>query len=106
MALEGKDLVAYCGIYCGGCGGYKKGRCKGCKDGGGFKSCPVRICCQERNYETCAECDQLLGCKKLDNFIASLFSFIFRQLPRIEKIKRIKEIGIEAYIKSQGGIHG
>lgn len=106
MALEGKDLVAYCGIYCGECGAYKKGKCKGCKEGGGFSRCAVRICCKERSYATCAECDEFLTCKKLDNFIARAFAFIFHQPPRIEKVKRIKEMGIDVYIKEKGRGNG
>jgi len=106
MSLEGKDLVAYCGIYCGVCGAYKKGGCKGCRDGGGFKSCEARTCCHERNYATCAECDEFAACKKLDDFIAKFISLAFRQPSTVEKVKRIKEIGVDTYIKEQGENNG
>jgi hypothetical protein len=30
--LVNKDLVAHCGLYCGACGAYLKGRCPGCHE--------------------------------------------------------------------------
>ena len=93
-------LVAYCGLYCGGCGSYKKGRCKACKMDGGFSRCQVRKCCTELNYQSCAECDKYLNCKTLDNFIAKIFAFIFRS-DRKGNLGQIKEMGIEQWAREQ-----
>ena len=88
------QLVAYCGLYCGNCGAYKKGRCKACKDGGGFSSCKVRLCCVDREYQSCGECEEYLDCKMLNNFISKIFGFIFRS-DRKGALGAIREVGIE-----------
>jgi len=36
-----KDLVACCGLYCGACGAYLKGRCPGCRENS--KACVLKI---------------------------------------------------------------
>ena len=96
MAEDTVRLVAYCGLYCGNCGSYKRGRCKGCLDGGGFSSCRVRASCIEKGYRTCAECDEYLDCRILHNFISKIFSFIFRK-DRKASLRAIREQGIEAW---------
>ena len=64
---------------------------------GGFSSCKVRKCCLERDYVSCAECDEYLNCKKLNNLISKIFGFIFRS-NRKANIMAIKEIGIEKWV--------
>lgn len=101
MADESKSqLVAYCGLFCGGCGSYTRGRCKGCKDGGGFSSCKVRICSIDREYRSCAECEEVLDCKKLNNFISKVMAFIFRS-DRKGNLQGIKEMGIERWAEER-----
>ena len=89
-------LVAYCGLYCGSCGSYRRGRCKGCLDGGGYSSCKVRASCIERGHRTCAECDECPDCRILDNFISKVFGFVFRT-NRKANLRAIKEKDIEAW---------
>lgn len=89
--------VAYCGLWCAGCGAFKKGKCSGCKEEGGLKSCPVRICSKERNYLTCAQCESYTICKKLNNFILKMFSLVFKS-NRMDNLTKIKEKGIEVFI--------
>jgi len=95
-----KNLVAYCGLYCGSCGSYTKRRCKSCKSGGGFSSCKVRICCEEKNYETCAECKDFQTCKILNNFISKIFGFIFRT-NRLSNLTEIKDKGILVFAEER-----
>ena len=74
-------LVAYCGLYCGACGAYRRGRCPGCHDNQKATWCKVRTCCIENGYASCAECrtvDDPRDCKKFNNFMAKLFGLIFR----------------------------
>jgi hypothetical protein len=92
-------LVAYCGLYCGACGRYHKGRCPGCAENAKATWCKVRTCCQEHTYGSCADCQQYanaMDCRKFDNFVARVFGFIFRS-NRGACIARIKEIGAEAF---------
>ncbi len=97
---EKTQLVAYCGLYCGSCGSYKKGKCKTCKDSGGFSRCKVRKCCIELNYQTCAECGKFLECKTLDNFISKIFALVFRS-DRKGNLRQIQETGIKTWAEDQ-----
>lgn len=90
------QLVAYCGLHCGSCGSYRRGRCKSCKGGGGFSRCKVRICATEKSYQTCAECADFMTCKTLSNFISKIFAFIFRS-DRKGNLQGIRELGIEKW---------
>jgi hypothetical protein len=92
-------LVARCGLYCGACGAYLRQRCGGCHDKPKFSSCPVRKCCIENNYASCAECQTFSNphdCKKFNNFISKLFGLIFRS-DRCACIAQIREKGLQAH---------
>ena len=97
--MENSGNVAYCGLYCGACKAFVKGRCPGCHDNEKAAWCKVRSCCVEKNIATCADCDEfenVKDCKKYNNFISKVFGFIFRS-DRAACINRIKEIGIEDF---------
>ncbi len=86
------SLVAYCGLFCGECGSYLKGKCKGCKEGGGFSRCKVRICCTEKGILTCAECEEYTDfrdCKKLNGAIAKVYS-LFSSEDRLGNLEGLK----------------
>ena len=92
-------LVAYCGLYCGACRKYLKGKCPGCAGNEKASWCKIRVCCLENNYASCADCEQfddVADCRMFNNFMAKLFGFIFRS-NRPACVARIKEIGIEQY---------
>ena len=95
-------LVAYCGLYCGACGGYLKGRCPGCHGNTKAAWCKIRACCIERSYRSCAECADFrdpLMCRKYNNLISKVFGFLFRS-DRVACIRQIKEIGIEGHAEA------
>ena len=96
MPETSADMVAYCGLFCGACGSFRRGRCAGCLDGGGFSSCKVRICVKDKDYRTCADCDEYLDCKLLNNFIARIFGLVMRS-NRIGNLTAIKRDGIEKW---------
>lgn len=105
MTENRAELVAYCGLYCGTCGGYKKGRCAGCKPGGGFNACGVRKCCLEKGYRTCADCTQyfdLAKCGKLCNPISRLIG-LFKGSNRPASLRDIKTLGIEEFARRRAG---
>ncbi len=92
-------LVAYCGLYCGACRAYRRGRCPGCRENEKATWCRVRRCCVENAWATCAACDEVgdVGdCAKFNNLIARLFGLIFRS-DRRACVLRIGEVGVEAF---------
>jgi len=93
------ELVAACGLYCGNCGAYLKGKCPGCAANEKASWCTVRLCCRDQKYSSCAECGKFQAfedCGKLNNFISKVIS-IFTRSDRPARLRRIKEIGREAY---------
>jgi len=89
-----KSLIAFCGLYCGACRSYLKGKCPGCKDNVNATWCKVRQCCMENKFQSCADCTtiELMACKKYNNFISKAFGYIFNS-DRSACINRIMEIG-------------
>ncbi|MCE5250137.1 DUF3795 domain-containing protein [bacterium] len=96
-----KDLIAYCGLYCGACKKYLRESCPGCHENEKATWCKTRLCCIEHSYASCADCtvvDNYVECKKLNNFISKLFGLIFRS-DRLACIALIKEKGYEDYAR-------
>lgn len=58
------------------------GECPGCLEGGGDPNCSIRECCRQKGYVICAECTQMIDCKRL------------RQYNTKEELQKIKTIGI------------
>lgn len=73
---KGLDLVSYCGIYCGACPGFHRGRCKGCRATENKQtrkgSCGygMRKCCEDKGLDYCGPCDQY-PCSKINKLINS-----------------------------------
>jgi hypothetical protein len=100
------NLVAYCGLYCGACGSYLKGRCPGCHENAKVGWCKVRSCCIEHSYPSCADCKQFADpsqCAKFDNFIAKIFALVFNSNRRACVLK-IRELGVEGYAAHMAGL--
>ncbi len=89
--------VAYCGLYCATCGAVREGRCEGCKAGGGFTGCRVRLCALDRGFTTCAQCQEMESCGKLNNFGSRLYSLISRSR-RMDNLREIRDGGVEAFV--------
>lgn len=89
-------LVAYCGLYCGACGKYLKGKCPGCHDNVKATWCKVRSCCAEKGYASCANCAAFQDpaeCKKFNNVISKVVGFVLRS-DRRACILQIKKMGV------------
>ncbi len=96
-----QQLVSGCGLYCGSCSKYKKGKCPGCVDNEKAAWCKIRICIREKNITTCAECtefDDVNECKKFNTIFSKFFSLVFRS-DRKASLKKINEIGLDAYAR-------
>lgn len=91
--------IAACGLVCGNCPRYRKGKCPGCRDYEKATWCTVRTCCIEHDWKSCAECTltPLAECRKFNNFMSKLFAVLFRS-DRRACIERIREKGYEAYL--------
>ena len=92
-------VIAYCGLYCGACGRYRKEKCPGCHENSKASWCKVRSCCIENSYSTCADCKEFSNpkdCKKFNNFMSKLFGFIFNS-DRAACIDCIKQTGLQAF---------
>ncbi len=67
-----REMAAYCGTNCETCEWKAKVDCKGCKANKGsmfWGECDKALCCIEKNFEHCGECE-LMPCDKL----SALFS--------------------------------
>lgn len=93
------SLVAACGLYCAQCRSFKKGTCAGCAQNHKATWCGIRKCAAEHGYHSCAECQTFadpMDCKKFNNVMSKLFSFVFRS-DRAACIAMIKGKGYEGY---------
>jgi hypothetical protein len=93
------ELVAYCGLYCGACGAYRRGRCPGCHENQKAGWCRVRTCCRDSGCSSCADCKTTpdpRDCKKFNNIISKLFGLIFRS-DRRACILQIREKGLQGH---------
>ena len=94
-----RNLIAYCGLYCGACKKYLKEKCPGCLKNEKASWCKVRRCCINNGLSSCAECTQyedVNDCRWYNNLIARLFGFVLRS-DRRACVLRIKEIGTESF---------
>ena len=95
------NLIAYCGLYCGACGSYLKGKCPGCQQNHKASWCGIRLCCTANDYDNCALClfyNDPAHCKKFNNVISRAIGF-FLNSDRKASVVLIKEMGPEGYAK-------
>lgn len=100
--VSNPDLVARCGLYCGACRSFLSGRCPGCRENSRATWCKIRTCCAEQNLKTCADCAQFPDpnrCSKFNNWIAKVFSLVFRS-DRAACIQQIRSCGIEGHAEN------
>lgn len=99
MAKTQNSTVAYCGLYCGACGSFKKGKCPGCHENQKASWCQIRSCCKKEKILSCAECKSVSDpndCRKFNNFVSKIFAVLFRS-DRRACIMQIREMGIDAH---------
>ncbi|HLN19295.1 MAG TPA: DUF3795 domain-containing protein [Patescibacteria group bacterium] len=97
--IKDSKSIAFCGLYCGACGKYLKGKCPGCAKNEKASWCTVRKCCIESGIMSCADCKvhaTASECKKFNNIFSKLFGFIFGS-DRQASVDFIKEKGYDAY---------
>lgn len=97
--IADKNLVAYCGLYCGACKRYLADKCPGCQRNNKAQWCQLRTCCRNHKFDSCAACQTFSDpreCKKFNNLFSKIFAVLF-QSNRPACIQRIKEVGIEKF---------
>jgi len=96
--IADKNLIAYCGLYCGACRAYLSGKCPGCKENAKATWCKVRTCCMDNDLQACSACStvELKDCRKFNNFISKAIGLILNS-DRAACINRIKEIGYDEF---------
>jgi Protein of unknown function (DUF3795) len=97
--VSDSERVAFCGLYCGACGRYLRGKCQGCRDNNSAGWCKVRTCNLNHGYSSCAECKDFPDpndCKLFNNFVSRLFALVFRS-DRAGCIAQIRELGIQGH---------
>ena len=67
--------IGCCGAYCKTCIAFKEHTCKGCKIGYNNGSrdilkakCVMKVCCVNRELQSCADCCEYSTCEMLNNF--------------------------------------
>ncbi len=103
-----KNLVAYCGLYCGACPRYKKGKCTGCRENEKLGWCGIRTCNREKGFHNCAECPETAfrACSLVHNGMSRFFAMVFNS-DRDACVARIREVGAEAFAgeREAAGLH-
>jgi hypothetical protein len=71
--IDPKEYIGCCGTYCATCKPFVDGFCKGCRLG--YKEgerdinrakCKIKLCCmREKEFDTCAECEEYSLCEKI-----------------------------------------
>ncbi len=100
-----QGLVAACGLYCGACGAFLKGKCRGCRENAKAAWCKVRSCCLGKNIRSCADCGEFndpKACKKFNNIISKIFGLVFGS-DRPACIALIREKGYGGYSSYMAG---
>jgi len=95
-----EKLIAYCGLYCGACPTYIKGKCEGCRGDSSkcavlYKQCKVRPCCADNGFFTCADCTIYAStkeCKKYNPLLLKIASWV-ESSDRSKAIEMIKAKG-------------
>ena len=99
--VANKDLIAYCGLYCGACGKYLKEKCPGCHSNEKATWCKVRLCAIQNNYSSCADCKMygnIMECGKFNNFFSKMFKIIFKS-DRAACVQLIKDKGYDEFAR-------
>jgi hypothetical protein len=99
QVIEDKNLIAYCGLYCGACSRYLSEKCPGCQKNEKASWCKLRKCCIENGYKSCADCQKFSdvnGCKKFNNVFSKIFAVLFKS-NRKGCIEKIRQIGYDNY---------
>ncbi len=92
--------IAICGLNCAKCGLLETGKCAGCRgpaDKHWSADCGFLACTRVKGLRYCFECDEL-PCEKLTAFANDGYE---HHRITVENLKRMREIGLEAWLEQQ-----
>ena len=92
-------LIAACGLYCGACKSYLKGKCPGCAGNTKASWCKVRACNGDHQTANCAGCQEFGDpnqCGKFNNVFSKVMAIFFNS-NRQADIQHIRKLGPEKY---------
>ena len=96
---EAESLIGCCGLYCGLCSKFQSkapSRCVGCRLGEQHSWCSIWNCCEKKHgFETCTDCNEVFNCEIF------LRRKVVQWIPAAENLRRIKEFGLENWLKEQ-----
>ena len=95
--------ITICGLNCARCGLFKANKCGGCR--GAIErhwspGCKMRSCALGRGHTYCFECGDF-PCENVLSFAGDGFS---HHKTTVENMKRMKTIGIQAWIDAQPAV--
>ncbi len=98
-----KDLLSYCGLYCGGCKNYKENaNCQGCREEPEMvNDCQTRSCAVLKGLLHCGECVDF-PCAILDEFY---HDGLKHHALALENMREIRSIGVEKWLENQKKLH-
>ncbi|MBQ8456384.1 MAG: DUF3795 domain-containing protein [Prevotella sp.] len=96
--VSNMELIAACGLYCGSCRKYRKGKCPGCRANEKATWCSIRKCCHAKGFSTCANCPikDINTCKTFNNLFTRILGILFNS-DRAACIRFIRRNGPERY---------
>lgn len=92
-------LVARCGLYCGACRSFRKGKCPGCAGNHAATWCQVRTCCAERGYASCAACTDHpdpRACRRFHGVVSTVIGVVLNS-DRRACVLKVRELGLDGY---------
>jgi hypothetical protein len=70
-----------------------EGGCRGCRAGGGYPECQIRICARERGQDLCSHCADF-PCDRVESLAA-------RYPTLIADNRRLRAVGLERWLREQ-----
>ena len=99
--VRDENLVAFCGLYCGACPRYLKGKCEGCRTVDHNPNwCKVKPCNVDNEYNSCADCtrfESVAECKAFNPLLIRLGEYLSKT-SRQAGIQMIKEKGQSEFV--------
>ena len=97
--VKDENLISYCGLYCGACPRYLKGKCEGCQSNNP-SWCKIKPCNLENDFSSCAECTivgSVADCKKFNPLLIRVGEFVSKT-SRKNGIELIQKEGRQAFV--------
>lgn len=97
-SISSMELIGACGLYCGSCRKFRKGKCPGCHANEKATWCGIRECCHKMGYSTCARCpiEDVNTCKTYNHLIYCILGFLLNS-DRSACIRYIRRHGEEEF---------